>query len=105
MLRYVKEDSVDNNTAESLKKASVDNPSLLLGWQVSVIDLNKKAELYVVTSVRKNYLSKTEFRVSRFNVDDAWVRLKRDEGKSGLEFRPMRKVLFGLADDDEISIA
>jgi len=55
----------------------------------------------VVTDVRKNFLSKTEFRLSKFKEDDQWVKLKRQEGKSGAEFRPMRKVLFGLCTDDE----
>lgn len=59
------------------------------------------SEMYVVTDVRKNYMSKTEFRLSRYDHDDIWVRLKRSEGKSGLEFRPLRKVLFGLVDDDQ----
>jgi hypothetical protein len=58
-------------------------------------------EIFVVTDVRKNYLSKTEFRLSRFYHDDTWVKLKRSETKNGLEFRPLRKVLFGLANDDE----
>jgi hypothetical protein len=57
--------------------------------------------MYVVTDVRKNFLSKTEYRLSRYKSDDQWVKLKRQDGKSGLEFRPMRKVLFGLQDDDE----
>lgn len=61
--------------------------------------------IYVITDVRKNFLSKTEFRISRYRVDDEWVKLKRVEGKSGLDFRPMRKVLFGLTDDDENTVA
>lgn len=61
--------------------------------------------IFVVTDVRKNYLSKTEFRISRYRVDDAWVKLKRVEGKNGLDFRPMRKVLFGLLDEDENTVA
>jgi hypothetical protein len=57
----------------------------------------------VITDLRKNLLSKTEFRLSNFTMDDHWVKLKRGEGKSGNEFRPMRKVLFGLsgAEDDD----
>lgn len=57
--------------------------------------------MYVVTDVRKNFMSKVEYRISMYKVDDQWVRLKRKEGKSGMEFRPMRKVLFGLQEDDE----
>lgn len=57
--------------------------------------------LYVITDVRKNFIGKTEFRISKFHSDDQWVKLRRRDAKSGLEFRPMRKVLFGLQEDDE----
>lgn len=60
-----------------------------------------ESEIYVITGVRKNYLSKTEYRLSRFYSEDTWVRLKRSDGKSGQEFRPLRKVLFGLSEDEE----
>lgn len=100
MLTFVKEESLDNQSADTLRVSAVDNPALLLGWQITMVDNSKKPEIFVVTGVRKNYLSKTEFRVSRFFVEDVWVRLKRAEGKSGFDFRPMRKVLFGLVDDD-----
>lgn len=62
---------------------------------------NGETDIFVVTDVRKNYMSKTEYRLSRFYHDDIWVRLKRSDGKSGSEFRPLRKVLFGLQDDDD----
>jgi hypothetical protein len=62
---------------------------------------NGDTGIFVVTDVRKNYVSKTEFRLSRFYQDDIWVKLKRSETKSGLEFRPLRKVLFGLTNDDD----
>ncbi len=39
--------------------------------------------------------------MSKFFAEDAWVRLKRGDGRPGNEFRPMRKVLFGLGDDDD----
>lgn len=68
-----------------------------------MVDSANKTDVYVITGVRKNYMSKTEFRVSKFAVEDAWVRLKRVEGKSGLVFRPLRKVLYGLADDSSIN--
>lgn len=57
-----------------------------------------------MTDTRKNLMSKTEFRISRFHEDDAWVKLKRDDSKSGYTFRAMRKVLFGLTDDDDTSV-
>jgi hypothetical protein len=57
--------------------------------------------IYVVTDVRKNFLGRTEYRLSRFQMDDQWLKLKRSEGHSGVEFRPMRKVLHGLSADEE----
>eukprot|EP01039_Chlorochromonas_danica_P001319 gene1319-1441_t len=103
MLAFMKEESVDNHEAETLKVASVENPTVLLGWQISMVDSANKTDVYVITGVRKNYMSKTEFRVSKFAVEDAWVRLKRGEGKSGLVFRPLRKVLNGLTDDSSFN--
>lgn len=55
-----------------------------------------RAGIYVVTDVKKNMMSKSEFRLSSSAVEDLWVKLKRAEGKSGLEFRPLRKVLFTI---------
>ena len=59
--------------------------------QIKLVDESESA-LFVVTDVRKNYLQKTEFRLSKFNQDDIWVLLKRSHNKPGYEFRPMRKV-------------
>jgi hypothetical protein len=47
----------------------------------------------VITGARKNHLRKTEYRVSNLIVEDQWVKLKRNEQKTGIEFRPCRKVL------------
>lgn len=58
-------------------------------------------EIFVITDVRKNLMSKTEYRLSRFYQDDIWMKLKRSETKPGVEFRPLRKVLFGLQDDED----
>lgn len=35
MLEFVKELSVDNQSAEAIRQASVEDPNILLGWQVS----------------------------------------------------------------------
>lgn len=61
--------------------------------------------IYVVTDVKKNMMSKSEFRLSSAAVEDLWVKLKRSEGKSGLEFRPLRKVLFALGGDESDNLA
>lgn len=46
-------------------------------------------------------MSKSEFRLSSAASEDLWVKLKRAEGKSGLDFRPLRKVLFALGGGDD----
>ena len=35
MLDYIPEENVDNPTADGLKTASTEDPTVLLGWQVS----------------------------------------------------------------------
>ena len=47
----------------------------------------------MVTGTRKNNLRKSEFRVSNLISEDQWVKLRRNDHKTGLEFRPLRKVL------------
>jgi hypothetical protein len=133
MLVFVKEESLDAKGAETLIANSTDNPDVLLGWQVTkmfaclfsvfggflnaickiyaicckkiqVDDPKIEKGIYVVTDLRKNYMQKTEFRISKFNVDDQWIRLARTDaatGKShgGLSFRPLRMVLYGLEEE------
>mmetsp|Transcript_28416 Transcript_28416/g.39089 ORF Transcript_28416/g.39089 Transcript_28416/m.39089 type:complete len:564 (+) Transcript_28416:33-1724(+) len=100
MLDYVKNETIDSKQAQIIKKESITNPNVLLGWQIKVDDGSDSA-LFVVTDVRKNFVQKTEFRLSRFNQDDTWALLKRADNKSGFEFRAMRKVLNGLTDEEE----
>jgi hypothetical protein len=38
-------------------------------------------------------LSKTEYRLTSAK-NEQWTQLKRSDGKKGLEFRPLRKVIF-----------
>jgi len=66
----------------------------------------------VITDVRKNFLSQTEYRLSRYKEEDRWVKLCRskersiiDENKGKHFFNPLRKVLFNLQAVDEESIA
>lgn len=53
-----------------------------------------RSYIYVIIDMVKNNLRKTEYKVSNFTVGDSWVRLKRGRGKSGIEFRVLRKVYF-----------
>lgn len=56
--------------------------------------LSACVEIFVVTDMSKNGMRKTEYRLSTNNQDDFWAKLKRSEAKNGLEFTPLRKVLF-----------
>ena len=60
--------------------------------QVWLQKAGKRKGTYVVTGLRKNYRSKSEFRLSCLHRDDWWVCLKRAADKAGQEFRPLRQV-------------
>lgn len=47
----------------------------------------------MITGTRKNHLRKTEYRISNLIHEDQWIKLRRNEQKTGIEFRPLRKVL------------
>lgn len=49
--------------------------------------------VFVITGTRKNHLRKTEYRISNLIHEDQWIKLRRNEQKTGIEFRPLRKVL------------
>lgn len=102
MLDFIKEESLDHAAANHVIEESNSNPGILLGFQIS-LEVHDRSEIYVVTDFRKNYLHKTEFRLSRFKQSDIWVRLARQEGKSGNKFRPLRKVLFNLGDESSMA--
>jgi hypothetical protein len=104
MLEYVKDECVDMEAADSIILRSAEDPAVLLGWQIELKEGENKG-IYVVTDVKKNMMSKSEFRLSSAAVEDLWVKLKRSEGKSGLEFRPLRKVLFALGGDESDNLA
>lgn len=61
-------------------------------------------EIFVVTDMTKNNMRKTEYRLSTLHQDDFWAKLKRSDSKPGLEFVPLRKVLF-LAPRESIASA
>jgi len=111
MLEYIREECLDANSCRQLKQKSVNDPHILLGWQIALLDEEGKmiTDIYVVTDVRKNMMSQTEYRLSKQDSDDLWLRLKR-RGEAGSDrdddkakaktnskgqhdFRPLRKVL------------
>lgn len=58
------------------------------------LPLVDKSFVYVIIDLAKNNLRQTEYKVSNLLGEDSWVRLKRGKGKSGIEFRVLRKVYF-----------
>lgn len=58
------------------------------------LPLVDKSFVYVIIDMAKNNLRQTEYKVSNLLGEDSWVRLKRGKGKSGIEFRVLRKVYF-----------
>ncbi len=120
MVIFVKENNVSISEAQMIVGLSVSRPTALLGWQVmvfldpgqsivegkrifnSVMTSNYviiislfSSGIYVITGIRKNTMRKTEFRLSSFGTGkiDQWAKLKRGDGKGGVDFRPLRKVL------------
>lgn len=65
-------------------------PVILVGYQVE-IDEGPYAGRYVVTGVKKSVFQKSLFRLSNFEGEDEWVKLKRGT-KAGLPFRVLRRV-------------
>ena len=77
MCSFVEMETVDSRTAKETKLKSSTHPAVLLGWQIKIEEVRKDpahksdkqakpvSVLYVVTDVRKNFLQKTEFRLSR----------------------------------------
>ena len=65
--------------------------------------VNYYVAIYVITDIRKNSAYKTEFKLvqmtAELNVKEMWTLLKRNVNKVGIDFVPMRKVLY-LGDQD-----
>ena len=49
--------------------------------------------VFVIIDTAKNNLRKTEYKISNHAHGDAWVKLKRSEKKTGVDFRLLRQVL------------
>lgn len=96
----------------ALKLQSIQNPNILLGYQIIIPYDNNESSIsnieslsslsssknndnnvYVIIDTAKNNLRKTEFKIINLTENDPiWVRLKRGR-KLGIEFRLMRHVI------------
>jgi hypothetical protein len=94
MFLFKPAESLDWQDVVALKHYSIENPQALLGFQITRTLPRGLSETAVITGVRKNAMSKTEYRLSQLDKGDVWCKLKRGEKKSGYPFRPNRKVLF-----------
>ncbi len=94
-LDVIKEVSVDIITSDHLKGMAKQNPKILLGWQVIVMneDMSSMKGLYVITGVKTSLLYGKMFRISSFDEDDQWIKLKLLEHGKGYTFQLFRKVV------------
>jgi len=94
MFLFRPHDNIDWQDQVVLKHYSIEKPDALMGWQISRgAAQGSPSEIFIVTGVRKNTLSKTEYRLTALGKPDIWCGLKRGEKKSGYRFTPYRKVL------------
>lgn len=50
--------------------------------------------VFVIIDIAKNNLRKTEYKISNKVHGDTWVKLRRSEKKTGVDFRLLRQVLY-----------
>lgn len=103
MLEYNEKLNLSKNAQANLIEESINNPSVLLGYQIIVMRNDQR--IVVVLDIRKNFFNQTEFLICNLTNDSEWVRLRRDRSKTGngIDFYPQRKVLYGLDEDDTIA--
>lgn len=98
MISFNNGELADRKTVRSLKATAATHPKILLGWQVTTEVHVKPESIFVIVDIRKNASRKTEFKLVNVNqkleAKVQWTLLKRTEAKTGLEFVPMRKVLW-----------
>lgn len=84
---------------------SANDPSLLVGWQVRLLEGEQTVrayQCYVIVNSRKTAKRKTEFHLMR-DIDDMsamWVRLRRGKHR-GQKFWPLTKVYLGEVRENE----
>jgi len=106
-------ENINEEVQKNIYQQSGDSPSLLVGWQIEIIDpLNKESGIYVVAGYIKRLGFKTKFNLynqknskftdvngiaSEFECPDNWQMLKRKPKKPGYEFKILRKVAVNTA--------
>lgn len=90
MMDFHDELSVGATKSQSIIETTMYEPLVLVGYQIE-IDEGPYAGRYVVTGTKKTVFQKSLFRISNFELEDDWVKLKRGP-KAGLPFRVLRKV-------------
>eukprot|EP01034_Spumella_vulgaris_P025601 gene25601-32073_t len=98
MFVHLQNENLSPSEAAALKEASAADTSLLIGWQISIKSSNQDGgddeKIFVVTGINKTLARKTEFRLSVLHQEDFYAKLKRSDQKVGMEFTPLRQVLF-----------
>jgi len=103
MMVFEQDQLIPRLQVRELKEHAVNHPKMLLGWQITA-DVNVKPEsIYIIVDIRKNSAFKTEFKLIQVNNDlkikEMWTLLKRNKDKPGIDFVPMRKVIY-LGEED-----
>jgi hypothetical protein len=91
MVEFKDEENVPPEVRIELLHDSIRDPQLLVGWQIE-IDEGRLNGLHVITGRRSNFFGSRVFRLSSFESDDIWTKLQQGPKKSGVFFRPLRRV-------------
>lgn len=91
MVDFKDEENVPPEVRIELLHDSIRDPQLLVGWQIE-IDEGRLNGLHIITGRRTNFFGSHMFRLSSFESDDIWTKLQQGPKKSGVFFRPLRRV-------------
>lgn len=95
MMDFIDEQNLGPIQSNQLIEYAAYEPVLLVGYQIE-IDEGLFRGRHVVTGTRKTaFFQKSMFRLSSFEAEDVWVKLKRKD-KLGVPFRVLRRVMEGI---------
>ena len=91
MLDFQEEENLPPELRIELLMDSIRDPQLLVGYQIE-IDEGRLNGLHIITGRRTNFFGSHMFRLSSYESDDIWTKLQQGPKKSGVFFRPLRRV-------------
>ena len=90
MLDLVDDVSLGVTKSNQVIEAATYEPFILVGYQIE-IDEGLYRGRHVITATRKTLFQRSVFRLSSFDAEDTWIKLKRGS-KVGIPFRVLRRV-------------